>query len=218
MPISYAERKKRRQKLLQGLPLELRQRLALRHVEAVAKLPPGAQRTLAKALLAGMRRLPDAIAYLQSQPQASVEEVLRACEDGRDGKSVLPTSEASQPWSLADPDPGALAELSDLLQSCFPRMPGMTARALAADDLLSEVLALVLARQACFRSISIQSELVFVVLCGLALRFIDELNRLMASRPHYRGALVQSGLVWPFDARPVAPVEGESRPDPERSS
>jgi hypothetical protein len=80
------------------------------------------------------------------------------------------------------------------LQDCFPGMPGMTAEALAGDELLSDALALVHARRACFRSRSIQSELVFVVLCGLALRFIDELNRLMASRPHYRGALAQSGL------------------------
>ena len=39
-----------------------------------------------------------------------------------------------------------------------------------------------------------QSELVFVALCGLALRFINELDGLMDSRPHYRGALAQSGL------------------------
>ena len=218
MPISYAERKKRRQTLLQGFPLELRQHLALRHVEAVAKLPPEAQHTLAGALSAGLRRLPAAIAYLQNQPQASVEDVLRACKDGRDGESTLPAPETGRPWSLADPDPGALAELSDLLQSCFPGMPGMTARALAADELLSGVLAIVRARQACFRSTSIQSELVFVVLCGLALRFIDELNRLMASRPHYRGALVQSGLVWPFDEQPVTSVQGEPWPGLERRS
>src|SRR5574341_1505881 len=199
MPISYAERKKRRQAMLQQLVPELGQRLALRHVEAVAKLPQEAQRALAGALSAGLRRLPAAIAYLQEQPQASVEEMLRACVDGRNGESTLRAPGADQPWLLADPDPGALAELSGLLRDCFPGMPEMTAEALAADELLSDVLALVHARRACFRSRSIQSELVFVVLCGLALGFIDELNRLMASRPHYQGAFVQSGLVWPFD-------------------
>ncbi len=226
MPISYAERKKRRQAMLQGLAPELRQRLALRHVEAVEKLPQEAQQTLAGALSAGLRGISDAITLLQEQPQASVEEVLTYGKDGRQKESTLPAPEAGQLWSLADPDSGALAELSELLQDCFPGMPGMTAEALAADELLSDVLTLVCARQACFRSTSIQSELVFVVLCGLALHFIDELNRLMVSRPHYRGAFVQSGLAlrqaqvrfWPFDEQPVAPIQGEPWPSPERSS
>ena len=205
MPIPYAERKKRRQALLQQLAPELRQRLALRHVEAVAKLTPEAQQTLAEALSAGLRRIPDAIATLKERPNASVEEVVRACRDGRGagfGQTRLHhtepsrvASKAAPTRSSADPNPGALAELSELLQECFPGMPGMTARALAADELLSDVLDLVRARQACFRSKSIQSELVFVALCGLALRFIDELNRLMDSRPHYRGALEQSGIL-----------------------
>ena len=199
MPIAYAERKKRRQALLQGLSPELRERLALRHVEAVAKLPSEAQQILAEALMAGLRHIQDAITYLLEQPRASVEEVLLACQDGRraseDGtKSSLIVSKIDLSWSPADPDLGVLAELADLLQDCFPGMPAMTARALAADDLLSDVLALVHAHQACFRSKSIQSELVFVALCGLAQRFINELNRLMDSRSHYRGALEQSGI------------------------
>lgn len=210
MPIAYTERKKRRQALLQGLVPELRQRLALRHVEAVAKLPPEAQRTLAGALSAGLRRIPDAIAYLHEQPQASVEEVLRACKDGRQGEALPPSPSTGLPWSPADTDPGALAELSELLQDCFPGMPGLTASALAADELLSDLLALVHARQACFRSKSIGSELVFVALCGLALRFIDELNRLMDSRPHYRGALMQSGLGPRLDQAFNAGVQGSS--------
>jgi hypothetical protein len=194
MPISYAERKKRRQAMLQQLAPELRQRLALRHVETVAKLPQEAQQTLAGALSSGLRGISDAIALLQAQPQASVEEVLRSGKDGRQGELALAAPKSDRPWSPADADPGALAELSDLLQDCFPGMPVMTAEALAADGLLSDALALVCARRACFRSTAIQSELVFVVLCGLSLRFVDELNRLMDSRPHYRGALAQSGL------------------------
>jgi len=148
-------------------------------------LPPETQRTLADALSAGLRGISDAIAYLQEMPKASVDDVLRAGKDGRQGESAPLAPRGDLPWALA------------------------------ADVLLSEVLALVRTRQTCFRSKSIQSELVFVALCGLALRFIDELNRLMDSRPHYRGALVQCGLslrqaqgkVWPFDAQPMVPVQ-----------
>jgi hypothetical protein len=199
MPISYAARKKRRQALLQQLPPVLRERLALRHVEAVVRLPLGAQDTLGMALSAGLGSIPVAIAYLQEQPDASLEEVLQACRYGLRTSAARtklphPASGVNIPNSPANPDPEALADLAGLLQTCFPGMPELTAQALAADELLSGVLALARAGQACFRSTAIQSELVFVTLCGWALRFIGELNRLMDSRPHYQGALVQSGL------------------------
>jgi hypothetical protein len=195
MPIPYAERKRRRQALLQQLDPGLSQRLALRHVEAAAKLPTAAQRTLAAALSSGLSHIPDAIALLQ---------------DDRQGEAPPSPLKADPARPAAQPDPDALAELTDLLQNCFPGMPGVTCEALAADELLSGVLALVRARRACIRSKSSQSELVFVVLCGLGLRFVDELNRLMDARPHYRGALAQSGLVWPFDLQPAVPLRVRS--------
>jgi len=194
MPIAYAERKKRRQALLQQLPPELRQRLALRHVEAVVKLPEEARRTLAEALKAGLRHVPEAIAYLKEQPEASAEELQRSFQDECREEPNTSAPNAGSPGSKEVTDPGAQVELADLLQGCFLGMPALTAAALAADDLFAEVLALVSAWRICLRSKSIQSELVFVVLCGLALGFIDELNQLMTSRPHYRGALLQSGL------------------------
>lgn len=210
MPIPYAERKRRRQAMLQQLDPELRQRLALRHVEAAAKLSSEAQRVLGEALMAGLGHIPNAIAFLQEQPGASAEEVLRACQDGRRGEAPSSPLKADPARPAAKPDPDALSELSDLLMECFPGMPGVTSEALAADELLSGVLALLRARRACFRSKSSQSELVFVVLCGLGLRFVDELNRLMDARPHYRGALAQSGLVWPFDWQPAVPLRART--------
>jgi hypothetical protein len=219
MPIAYAERKKRRQALLQGLVPELRQRLALRHVEAVIKLPQEAQRTLAEALVAGLHNIPVAISILQKYPRASAEEVLRARKDGRQKES--PASEVSAVELLAKDDPAALAELSGLLQDCFPGMPRMTAEALAADELFSEVLALVRMRRKCLNSRLTLSELVLVALCGLALSFIDELNQLMDSRKYYLGALQQSGLYphwaahshnnsskfWPLKTQPINPEQ-----------
>lgn len=200
MPISYAERKKRRQALLQRLAPALRERLALRHVEAVAKLPLEAQHTLAMALSAGSKRIPAAIEFLREQPQASLDEVLQACGNQRCAsparkETSFPAAEVNLPASSAIPESEAMADLAGLLQGCFPGMPEMTAKALAADELLHESLVLVRAGRTCLRSTAIRSELVFVVLCGWSLRFIGELNRIMNSRPHYRGALSQSGLV-----------------------
>jgi hypothetical protein len=219
MPIAYAERKKRRQALLQGLVPELRQRLALRHVEAVIKLPQEAQRILAEALSAGLHNIPEAIATLQEHPRASVEEVLQARKDGRQKES--PASEVNSVGLPAKPDTDARVELTGLLQDCFPGMPRMTAEALAADALLADTLALVQAWQTCLCSKSIQSELVFVALCGLALHWFDELNQRMASQPHYQGALQQSGLYphwtahshnnsskfWPLKTQPINPEQ-----------
>jgi hypothetical protein len=136
--------------------------------------------------------------------------VLRACEDAHQEWGSAPTPRTDLSGEQADSNADALAELSELLQDCFPGMPGMTAEALSADDLFSNVLALVRSQRACFRSTSIQSEIVFVALCGLALRFIEELNRLMDSRPHYRGALIQSGLGSTLDRALEAGEQGRS--------
>lgn len=62
MSIAYAEWEKHRQALLQGLALELRQRLALRYMKPGEKMPLESQRNLAEALPAGLRRIPNAIA------------------------------------------------------------------------------------------------------------------------------------------------------------
>lgn len=194
MPIPYAERKKRRQALLQRLPPDLPERLALRHVEAVARLPAEAQRTLAGALGAGLRETSAAVAVLQREPQASIETVLGACRDARKGESAPLSAQIMRPAPPSNADPDAVGELSRLLEGCFPAMPAMTARALAEDALLSEALALLQAWRACLRSGGVSSELVYVVLCALALRFACDLSGLLASCPRYRPALAQSSL------------------------
>lgn len=197
MPIPYAERKKRRQALRQEFSPALRERLALRHVEAVAKLAPEAQRTLGKALPAGLRGIPEAIATLREHPEISVEALL----GGGNSNQKSPSSSAHKAERNGFPaksTPDAQAKLPDLLRECFPGMPVLTAEALAEDDLFTEVSVLLQAQGACTRSDSIQSELVFVALCGLALRFLDELTRLRQARPHYARALAQSGIAKRF--------------------
>jgi hypothetical protein len=188
MPVPYEQRRRRRQQLVEGLPPGLRGRIALRNVEAVAKLPPEAQRRLAEAIDTGVR-IPAAIAHLKRNPGAKVEDIMKAA--GRRGRNVSKGNATS-------PGPTDLSLLADLLQTCFPDMPRTTAEAMAGSELLSEVLGALCAQQACFESHHAESEFVVVVLCGLALKTIERLNQLIPQRPIYRQAIQQSGVPWPF--------------------
>lgn len=59
------------------LPPELQQRIPLRNISAVTTMPYQAQMTLAKALDAGIKRIPPAIRLLKTNPAATVAEVLQ---------------------------------------------------------------------------------------------------------------------------------------------
>jgi hypothetical protein len=69
---------------------------------------------------------------------------------------------------------------------------------MAESELLSEVLVVVHAQEVCLRSHHAQSEFVIVVLCGLVLRTIEQLNQMISKRRIYHQALQQSGVEWPF--------------------
>ena len=90
-----------------------------------------------------------------------------------------------------------MTELADVLQWCFPDMPRLTAEAMASSELLSEVLNVVRAQRRCFEARQIESDFVFVVLCGLVQKTTERLNQLIHTRPIYQQALRQSGVDWP---------------------
>ena len=188
MPVSYAKRRQRRQKLAEGFPPNLRGRIALRNVEFVAKFPPDVQQKLAEAIRDGIR-IPAAIRYLQENPEAKVDEIVKNA-----GRRRQTENKRSQGF----PETHQLTQLADLLQTCFPDMPRTTAEAMAGSVLLSEVLGIICAQQACFDSQHAQSDFVVVVLCGLALATIERLNQIIQKRTIYRQALQQSGVAWPL--------------------
>ncbi|MFH1633002.1 MAG: hypothetical protein ABIG63_03205 [Chloroflexota bacterium] len=78
MPISYDERRKRREELRKSLPPALQSHIALRNVEAVSYLSPKAQEVLLDALTKGRIRISIALDYLNEHPQATSEEILQA--------------------------------------------------------------------------------------------------------------------------------------------
>ncbi|MGD2156081.1 MAG: hypothetical protein PVG14_06445 [Anaerolineales bacterium] len=192
MPIPYAQRRQRRQQLLEELPPGLRGRIALRNVEAVAKLTPEAQQKLMEAIDAGAR-IPAAIRYTKENPEATVNEIVSKCHRKAGKRRQRAAAEKS-----VSSTPHDLNKLADLLQVCFPDMPRSTAKAMAGSELLSEVLSIVRAQRTCFESRHAESDFVVVVLCGLALRTIDRLNQIIPKRLIYRQALQQSGVKWPY--------------------
>lgn len=170
----------------------MRGRIALRHVETVAKFSPEAQGRLAEAIDAGIR-IPAAIQFLKENPDVIGDEIISNYQKTTN-KHRQNTKQENQPA----PDVGDLAELADLLRNCFPDMPQATAEAMAGSELLSEVLGLVHSQQVCFRSHHAQSDFVIVVLCGLALRNIEQLKQIIPKRTIYHQALQQSGVAWPY--------------------
>ena len=188
MPIPYAQRRQRRQQLMEALPADLRKWIALRHVEAVAKFPSERQARLAAAIEAGIKA-PAAIRFLKENPEATVDEIV---------KDVAQRSPTEMKRTQRSPAHQHLTLLADLLQTCFPDMPRQTASAMAGSDLLSEVLDMIRTQQACFESHHARSDFTVVVLCGWVLRTTESLNEIISTRRVYRQALQQSGLEWPF--------------------
>ncbi|MGD2157044.1 MAG: hypothetical protein PVG14_00180 [Anaerolineales bacterium] len=192
MPIPYKERRRRRHKLVEELPPSLRDRIALRNVEAVTKFSSQTQEILAEALDAGIR-ISVVIPFLKENPDARVEEIIQACQETTD----RPRPNAKK-GNQTPPGTQDIATLADLLQTCYPDMPRMTAEAMAGSELLSEVLSIICAQRVCFESRHAESDFVVIVLCGLALRTIERLNQIIPKRPIYLQALQQSGVKWPY--------------------
>jgi hypothetical protein len=192
MPIPYAERRRRRQQLSEQLPPALQGRIALRNLEAVTKLPPKAQQTLAGALDLGIGA-PAAIRYLLENFDATLDEVIQKCR-----KTTYERDRKTKRRIETLTDTHDVAELAEILQFCFPDMPRITAEAMAGTELLSGVLGILRAERECFGSRHIESEFVVVALCGLMLKTLERINQILLERPIYRQALQQSGVEWPF--------------------
>ena len=76
MSETYQSKRERWQRMLEALPVGLREHVSLRNVEAVAALPSQAQKRLAEAIQAGLKRLPRAVEQLRVNPNTSVADLL----------------------------------------------------------------------------------------------------------------------------------------------
>src|SRR5512138_3234892 len=76
MSETYQSKRERWQRLLESLPVGLREHVSLRNVEAVAALAPRAQQRLVEAIQSGLKRLPRAVEQLKIDPSTCVADLL----------------------------------------------------------------------------------------------------------------------------------------------
>jgi len=186
MSETYQSKRERWQRLLETLPVGLREQVSLRNVEAVAVLHPQAQERLAEAIQAGLKRLPRAVEQLKVNPNASVADLLNP--------PALPVAESS----LAEPDfPLHIQnELADLIQLCFPDMPRMSAEALANADVMDVARTTAQAHHLLFKSNHLRTDFVVMVLYGLMRQSLESLEEVIEQTPALRQAFNQSRLPW----------------------
>ena len=199
---SYERKKKRRLEIKKTLPENLRDRIALRNVMAVARLTSEQQQALANALDIGLKRAPTALRYLETNPNASAEELLRTSLNtmSRGGKepgskgAVPPPSGTPAPQLPSTPTPThpeALEELLSLLKTCYPEMNPHSARALAESEALSDILSVLTVYQQVFDSPHFNTDFVVVLFHNLLEQTREQLNQRIADNPAYQQALRQ---------------------------
>jgi len=175
MSETYAAKRERWQRLSELLPEGLRGQVSLRNVEAVAGLSPEAQARLAEALRAGLKRLPQAVAQLRSDPNTPLPDLLHPLSR-TDAAPVLESN----------------AELTDVVQACFPDMPRVSAETLAGSEALEIARQVAQVHQRLFESTHLNTDFVAAIVYELLRRSLARLEALIEETPALRQAL---GLV-----------------------
>ncbi|NUM45694.1 MAG: hypothetical protein HUU38_13405 [Anaerolineales bacterium] len=190
-PTPYQTRRTRWLKLANHLPAELKDRIAIRNIRAVAGLTAQAQHTLALALDTGLRQA-STIRYLQTHPDASLNDLIYHFQQ----PTNLPTNQPTNLPLASSAD--ILPTFTALILTCFPGWPRSAAESLAQDPMTHELRALLHAWQVCQDSERAHSETFTVLLCGFLVQAAEQLNHSLTTHPNLRDALRTSGVAWPF--------------------
>lgn len=182
MSESYQAKRERWQRMLEALPADLRGHVSLRNVEAVASLTPKAQGRLAEAIQAGLKRLPRAVEQLRANPNTSVSDLLN------------PPSPTIQPEQTLSADLNK--ELADLIQSCYPDMPRVSAEALAQAEAMQIVRDLVQTIHHIFASPHLKADFVLVVLYAMMRQNTERLEEIISDVPACRQVFARSDLPY----------------------
>ncbi len=186
MSETYQSKRERWQRLLETLPVGLREQVSLRNVEAVAALPSQAQERLVEAIQAGLKRLPRAVEQLRVNANTSVADLLNP--------PAQPEPESPSP--AADFPQHIQNELADLIQLCFPDMPRMSAEALANADVMDVARTTAQAHHQLFKSNHLRTDFVVMVLYGLMRQSLESLEEVIEQTPALLQAFNQSSLPW----------------------
>lgn len=186
MTESYQAKRERMLRAQASLPAHLQGRISLRNAEAAAVLSPEAQSTLAAALDNGLVKVAQAMQMLSRDPRADLAPLL---PDSRRKQADPVGNEPSR-------SAAGLAELTALLQTCYPDMPVLAAQALADSPALDGLRAVFLAQQSLFAARQVHPDFVIVAFAGLLQQMQERLEARITQSPTYQQALRQSGLDW----------------------
>jgi hypothetical protein len=191
MSETYQSKRERWQRLLETLPVGLREQVSLRNVEAVAAIPPQAQERLAEAIQAGLKRLPRAVEQLRVNPDTSVADLLN------------PPSQPNPETASQGPDyPQHIQhELADLIQVCFPDMPRVSAEALANSEVMDMARATAQAHRLLLASNHLRTDFVVMIVYGLMRQTLEHLEEMIEDTPALWQAFDQSDLPWKSNER-----------------
>lgn len=182
MSESYHAKRERWQRLLEALPENLRGHVSLRNVEAVASLTPQAQQRLGEAIRAGLKRLPRAVEQLRLNPTTPISDLLN------------PPSPTTGPEQTLSSD--LRKELADLIQSCYPDMPRLSADALAQAEAMQIVRDLARTVHHVFASPHLKADFVLVVLYAMMRQVMERLEEVISNTPACRQVFAQMDLPY----------------------
>ena len=195
MPISYQRRREIWLEMAKEFPSPLDKKVALRNIRKVANLSSKQQKTLAQAVRAGLTRIPTALRYLETNPDATPQELLGASsrsasltEKNKTSKATKTDPKSKTP-TLSQPNPEALEELLSLLITCYPEMNPHSAKALAESEALSDILALLTVCQQIFDSPYFNTDFVVVLFHNLLAQTREQLDQRITDNPAYQQAL-----------------------------
>lgn len=184
MSETYQSKRERWQRMLEALPVGLRNHISLRNVEAVTGLTLQAQERLAEAVQAGLKRIPRAVEQLRVNPNTSIADLL------------VPPSLPVIETPSTDIQQHIQNELADLIQQCFPDMPRVSAEALASSDVMEVARHTAQAHLLLFKSTHLQTDFVVMVLYGLMRQSLKRLEEIIVNTPALRQAFNQGSLPW----------------------
>ena len=210
MPISYQRRREIWLEMAKEFPSPLDKKVSLRNIRRVAKLSSNQQKVLAQAVDAGLTRIPMALRYLETTPDATHQDLLGASSRSASPRCKNKTNKAtktetkketesamtndgtpSQTPTLSQPNPEATDELLGLLKSCYPDMNSYSARALVESEALSDILAVQIVYQQVFDSPHFNTDFVVVLFHNLLEQTREQLDQRIADNPAYQQALRQ---------------------------
>ena len=177
MSETYQSKRERRQRMLESLPVGLREHISLRNVEAVVALSPQAQMRLLEAIQAGLTRVPRAIEQLRADPQTSISDLL---DPPTQVESIIPIQSAT------------LKEVADQIQESFPDMTRVSAEALADTEVMQIVRSVAGTHHQVFKSTHIKTDFVMLTLYGLMRQTLERLEEIIEETPALRQAFDKS--------------------------